>query len=137
MKSNKDEILGLIIFWGFVILAVWLIDWNPFGNEHTIYRVDCLVASENGKCPARQEQPGSRISYRAQKETSSIVVQTDDQAPFKYSNCAIVDEKNWSCPSEYDAHHMVNGVLDDTTDASEYPRFVKKWQWWLIKIKRM
>jgi hypothetical protein len=137
--NNADmssEFTGFFFF-VLLILGVWLSGWVPFRTELPIYTVDCASVAQDGSCKPRDEFARPAIVYRPEKETMSVVVWTDGQAPFKYGNCAIVDTMNWACPSEYDPHHMVDGVLDDRTDNLGYPHLVRKWEWWLAKLKKM
>lgn len=134
--QSSSEYIGIFCI-ALVGFAIWISGWVPFRSELPIYEVDCAALAPDGACKQRDEFAKPAIVYRPEKETMSVVVWTDGQAPMKYSNCAIVDTVNWSCPGEYDAHHMVDGVLDDRTDNLGYPHFVKKWEWWLVKARKM
>lgn len=135
--SSESEGLGSLIFVGVVALAAWSSDWIPFRSEYSTYSVVCEAVSEEGHCTLKGEAPGPITTYRADKETKTVIYWQEGGAPWKYENCAVANALNWSCVSGNDYHQMVEGVLDGRKDKQAYPILVSKLEWWWVKFKRL
>lgn len=136
MNNTGDGLYVWIGFFAIIWAAVWISDWSPLGTQYSTYEIYCAAPNANGECSAKDKVLGTKTTYRPNKDLQSVVYWTEDYAPSKYDNCAIVDAENWSCANGNQTHHMSSGKLDGLVFGAGSPQLIKKWEWWLLRITK-
>lgn len=137
MSSNSSEGLGGLLLLVTFCLFIWLSDWVPLRKEITTYDVICTEAPVDGQCGVTNQRAWTKVTYRPDRDTKTVVYWTDGQPPEKFDNCAIADVENWSCPGRYYSHQMVNGIFDSRSEEIGYPHQISKFRWWQLKFYQL
>jgi len=91
-----------LLFLGFF---VWTTDKITLQGERTIYTVNCLNGSWNGKRCSGEIATGPRFRYRALMAHGEVLfwVLGAQEPSSKLTGCKIEDGRNWTCPESADA----------------------------------
>jgi hypothetical protein len=119
---------------------IWAGDEVTWQGERTVYTADCVGGTwKAGLCDGRVVQ-GARYRFRVLKNRKEVLFWTlgASTPSSKFSDCAIVDGRNWQCRPEADAAktitlQMQHGAPVQTPQAGTLPyHAVPKWRWWLL-----
>ena len=126
-----------------VVIAVgtgvyaWATDFVTMQGEWTIYTASCDGQWKDTNCVGSLK-PGERYRFRALKAHREVLFWTvgdETGESGRYTQCAIQDGRNWTCPRNDHAsrtitHQMTRGVPVKDPHAP-HPEFhaVSKWKW--------
>jgi hypothetical protein len=134
--------------WLTVIVAIavlaamaWSTDTVTLQGQRTVYTVDCRKGVWQGKRCSGQLVNAERFRFHALKAHREVLFWRVGVAEpsGRFTDCNIVDGRNWSCRPEPDASRtitleMVHGQpLPDTGGRTRTFHAVAKWRWWMLR----
>jgi hypothetical protein len=142
--SNLPPKRGGVVFAAVVAAAaaLWAFsDSLPFRREVTVYLAFCPGGRTSGQCKANEEY-ANPTTYAANADSQNVVYWSWGTAPRRYSQCAVRNAWNWSCPLGSPADptpayvQMIDGQIDERFRLSKEELFyqVPKWYWWLLRL---
>ncbi|MGZ5200043.1 MAG: hypothetical protein ACXWC4_09765 [Telluria sp.] len=144
MSSDKSDVVTVGIA---ISLAIWLGDSYIHRNEVTRYQLFCTTKWENGACSGRVENANKTV-YKSDFEHQVVLSMSEGGQPVRMKTCAVWNEANWSCETQYEdglfvAQRMNDGVYveeGNTAWFTETKNLRQKWKdvsmtrWWLQKL---
>jgi len=138
MKPIWLSFLAILVF---LAVLVWGTDYFTLKGEWTIYTVGCEQGAWHGNECSGQLVSAERYRFRALRAHSEVLfwVSGSPQPSGKYTECVIVNGRNWACKPNADtsrtiAYKMVQGKpVREPGSATRSFHCVSKWRWWLIK----
>ena len=135
------------LIWIAVLAALgllgWMSDFVTLQGERTIYTADCRGGSWNGTSCSGVVVAGKRFRFRAlqiHREVLFWTVAAPQEASGKFSDCEIIDGRNWVCKNavlngQTITREMAHGkpVPDQSGQATAYHQ-VAKWYWLLLNL---
>lgn len=128
----------LVVFvLGALALAAWATDFVTMQGEWTIYTAQCNGSWMEKRCSGELKS-AERYRFRTLKAHREVLFWTvgdETGESGRYTQCAIQDGRNWTCPRNDHAsrtitHQMTRGIPVRDSDAP-HPEFhaVPKWKW--------
>jgi hypothetical protein len=120
----------------------WLSDQVSLNGERTVYTVECQDGPWEGSSCTGKLMIGNRYRFRILKEQREVLFWTagnTTEPSGKFSDCEIIDGRNWRCNPDADAAHTIAHEMQHghpVRDASGQPHSfhpVSKLRWFLIK----
>ncbi|MDB5900055.1 MAG: hypothetical protein JWP22_3328 [Ramlibacter sp.] len=124
-----------------VVAWVWLCDYVTLQGERTIYTVQCRGGEWRGDLCTGALSTGDRYRFRALPRHREVLFWTagSTEPSGRFSECVIVDGRNWTCPANGEAGRTIMLALDhgtpvhDATGRTRPFHSVAKWRWLLLK----
>jgi hypothetical protein len=118
MSRQSDDAFAFIVI---VALAIWW--WSARGDTISTY----WVLTSTGAQEAEERFSADRSSNTVVKLMKGP--ESDNGFLITFSNCSVLDYKNWWCPSGYGA---ANGkVTGSPFESDPRVRSVRVWRYWL------
>ena len=106
-----------------MVYFIWTTDKITLQGERTVYTVNCVNGTWDGKRCTGDLDAGPRYRYRALKARGEVLfwVLNANEPSSKLTGCTIVDGRNWTCPLSADASKSITLALaagDPQTNAA-------------------
>jgi hypothetical protein len=138
---NRQIVWTLAIVVALLLIVAWADDFVTLQGEHTIYTVTCEDGRWNGNVCSGRLDSGDRYRFRALKKRGEVLFWRvgAPEPSGKFTNCEIVDGRNWSCSANADAARSITLALvrgraqHDLTGATRPFHAISKWKWWCLR----
>lgn len=136
MKEKIEKIVVWIIGVSFVLILLYVIDWEFLKSEITEYPVMCSQKLDFGICNG-QKTPLNPRTYRVFPKRQEVIyfMKGFDLPVRRLTKCAVLDRRNWSCKYDDDSAELGfrNGEYWITSsisnDFDERTYYVSRFQW--------
>jgi hypothetical protein len=124
-----------------VAFVMWATDFVTLQGERTIYTVQCENGAWVGPSCTGRLAAGARYRFRALRPHGEVLFWTVGarERSGRFSECEIVDGRNWHCAPSADAAgtittEMRRGTAVHDGNGATIPfHAVAKWRWFLLR----
>ncbi len=109
--SFSDFILAILVLAG-VACILWVYDINPYSAKLHVYTQTCdNMILDNTYCKGEWINNPTSV-YVINKENNTVTYNDKDQSN-TFSNCSIIDRKNWTCIDDTSNNEVIvkDGIL--------------------------
>jgi hypothetical protein len=135
--------LAVVAILGFAGSVTWASDAITLQGERTVYTAECRDGQWQGPMCTGKLVAAQRYRFRALRSHNEVVFWTVGaigEPSGKYTDCRIIDGRNWFCPANADARltitlQFVRGdPIPGPEDKTKPYHAVAKWRWWLSRL---
>jgi hypothetical protein len=124
--SSSGGSFSTFIFISLAAWAIWHFDLSLLESRQQLFIFENSCNSNRDSTCIEKWSPSAVITYKLFIEQQNVVMHVrkygDDRAlnefpnVYRYKNCALYNEDNWSCTAEYTTTSFVNGQSDFESD---------------------